>query len=249
MIKIRYRDADELSPGLHAAAEDDGRNTTVFLLPGLTAAERRSALRRLRLSARMGYCPPLPAAQLAVALVADRVRTTVGQVGTLIRSHPAGSTVPVMVLSAGAIAFLALSAVSIQVLHIPRDPGRSGALVITAGGRHNRIPSPAPPQAQPTADPDSQAPADPDLKTSSPASPAAASSPHSAPPASSSSPSSPSPSATPSTGISNPAPSPMAAPTTATPSPTIPGPAVMQVPPTPGPSSTCLDVGPVGLCP
>jgi len=48
VIKIRYRDADELSPGLHAAAVNHGRDTTVYLLPGLTTAERRAALRRLR---------------------------------------------------------------------------------------------------------------------------------------------------------------------------------------------------------
>ena len=144
MIKIRYRDADELSPGLHAAAVTQGRNTIVFLLPVLTAAERRAALRRLRLSARMGYCPPLPPAQLALALVADRIRTTVGQLGTLVRSHPAGSTVPVMVISAGAIAFLALSAVSIQVLHLPHHPGGSSALPGTNGVSARGIPTPSP---------------------------------------------------------------------------------------------------------
>ena len=68
MIRIRYRGSNELSPGLHAAAEQHGRTTTVYLLSGLTAAERRSALRRLRLTARMGHCPRLPAAQLAFAL-------------------------------------------------------------------------------------------------------------------------------------------------------------------------------------
>ena len=35
MIKIRYRDPNELSPGLHAAAERHGRSTMVYLLhPG-----------------------------------------------------------------------------------------------------------------------------------------------------------------------------------------------------------------------
>jgi hypothetical protein len=126
MIKIRYRDPNELSPGLHAAAERHGRNTTVYLLPGLSAAQRRAALRRLKISARRGYDPKLPAPQLAVALAADWIRTTVGRAGAVFRSHPAGSTVPVMVVSAGAIAFLALSAVSIQVIHRPnRDPGQA----------------------------------------------------------------------------------------------------------------------------
>ena len=124
MIKIRYRDPNELSPGLHAAAERHGRSTTVYLLPGLSSAQRHAALRRLKISARRGYDPRLPAPQLAVALVADRIRTTVGRAGAVFRSHPAGSTVPVMVVSAGAIAFLALSAVSIRVTHTaPRVPG------------------------------------------------------------------------------------------------------------------------------
>jgi|SRR5579859_5911144 len=128
MIKIRYRDPNELSPGLHAAAERHGRSTTVYLLPGLSAAQRRAALRRLKISARRGYEPKLPAPQLAVALAADRIRTTVGWAGAVFRSHPAGSTVPVMVVSAGAIAFLALSAVSIQVIHTPpRGHGLTGA--------------------------------------------------------------------------------------------------------------------------
>ena len=126
MIKIRYRDPNELSPGLHAAAERHGRSTTVYLLPGLNAAQRSAALRRLKISARRGYDPKLPAPQLAVALAADRIRTTVGRAGAVFRSHPAGSTVPVMVVSAGAIAFLALSAVSIRVIHTtPRGPDQA----------------------------------------------------------------------------------------------------------------------------
>jgi hypothetical protein len=149
MIKIRYRDSNELSPGLHAAAERHGRSTTVYLLPGLTAQERRAALRRLRLSARMGYCPRLPAAQLAFALLADRIRTTIGQAGAVFRMHPAGSTVPVMVVSAGAIAFLALSTVSIRVLHNPRTASQSSAsgTLPAASARAVPISGPSPGQA------------------------------------------------------------------------------------------------------
>jgi hypothetical protein len=125
VIRIRYRDPNELSPGLHATAERHGRSTTVFLLCGLTEAQRRAALRRLKISAGRGYGPRLPAAQLALALLADRIRTSLGRGGAVFRSHPAGSTVPVMVVSAGAIAFLALSAVSIQVIHSPRTPAQA----------------------------------------------------------------------------------------------------------------------------
>jgi hypothetical protein len=123
MIKIRYRSSNELSPGLHATAERDGRTTTVYLLSGMTAAQRRSALRRLRLTARMGHCPPLPAAQLGFALFTDRIRTGFGRAGAVLRLHPAGSTVPIMMLSGGAIAFLLFSTVSIHVLPTPRTAG------------------------------------------------------------------------------------------------------------------------------
>jgi hypothetical protein len=132
MIKIRYRDQNELSPGLHAAAECHGRETTVYLLCGLPRAQRGSARRRLRLSARMGHCPRLPAVQLALALCADRIGTGVGRAGAVFRSHPAGSTVPVMVVSAGAIAFLMLSTVSIRVPHPPRVIDEPPAAVFTA---------------------------------------------------------------------------------------------------------------------
>jgi hypothetical protein len=86
----------------------------VYLLTGLTKPERRSALRRLRLSARMGHCARLPSGQLALALFADRIRTGIGRAGAVLRLHPAGSTLPVMVLSGGAIAFLLCSTVSIR---------------------------------------------------------------------------------------------------------------------------------------
>jgi hypothetical protein len=86
----------------------------VYLLSGLTKPQRQSALRRLRLSARMGHCPGLPAGRLALALFADRIRTGIGRAGAVLRLHPAGSTLPVMVLSGGAIAFLLFSTVSIR---------------------------------------------------------------------------------------------------------------------------------------
>jgi len=156
MIRVRYRDSNEFSPGLHAAAERHGRITTVYLLPGLTKPERRSALRRLRLSARMGHCPRLPSGPLALALFADRIRTGIGRAGAVLRLHPAGSTLPVMVLSGGAIAFLLFSTVSIRVIHSspaspesasgPNPPASAGAVpfagssggVAGLGGRGDR---------------------------------------------------------------------------------------------------------------
>src|SRR5690242_4302444 len=126
MIRVRYRGSNELYPGLHATAERDGRRTTAYLLDGMTAVQRRSALRRLQLTARMGHCPRLPAAQLAFALFTDRIRTGIGRAGRVLRLHPAGSTVPIMVLSGGAIAFLLFSTVSIHVIR-PGAAGQSAA--------------------------------------------------------------------------------------------------------------------------
>jgi hypothetical protein len=258
VIKIRYRDADELSPGLHAAAVPQGRNTIVFLLPGLTAAERRAALRRLRLSARMGYCPPLPPAQLALALAADRIRTTVGQLGTLVRSHPAGSTVPVMVISAGAIAFLALSAVSIQVLHLPHNLGGSSALAGTNGVSGRRIPVPSPSPAPPTTGAPNPIGATvapvfstfpsasftplplPSITISSPSSPGAVT-PSISPPTPT-----PTPTLTPAPTSSRGIPARAAPEPSPTPSQTD-TPAMQQ--PSPSPASGCVQAGPVGACP
>jgi hypothetical protein len=144
MIRIRYCDSHEFPPGLHAAAERHGRTTTLYLLPGLTAPQRRSALRRLRLSARMGHCPRLPAARLAIALLADGIRTAIRRAGAVFRLHPAGSTVPVMVLSGGAIAFLLFSTVSIRVLPTPGTDAQS-LTSAGAGSPHGRAAGPAGP--------------------------------------------------------------------------------------------------------
>jgi hypothetical protein len=151
MIRVRYRDSNELSPGLHAAAERHGRTTTVFLLSGLTKPQRRSALRRLRLSARMGHCPGLPAGQLALALFADRIRTGIGRAGAVLRLHPAGSTLPIMVLSGGAIAFLLFSTVSVRVLHTaPASPeAASGPNPVATAGAIPITGSQAPSATQP----------------------------------------------------------------------------------------------------
>ena len=122
MIMIRYRNAHEFSPGLHATAERHGRTVTIALLSGLTAAERDAVLRRLRQSGRTGYGPRLPAVPLAFARLADRIRTAAARSRAVFRTHPAGTTGPVMLISAGAIAFLVLAGLSIRILREPRGP-------------------------------------------------------------------------------------------------------------------------------
>ncbi len=71
MIKIRYSD---LPAGLHVQTVVQGRHTILYLLPGLSTAERRAAVHRARSNARVGYGPRMPAAGVAFALGADRVR-------------------------------------------------------------------------------------------------------------------------------------------------------------------------------
>jgi len=82
------------------------------------------------MSARTGYCPALPAPQLALARLADRIRTGLGQAGAVFRCHPAASSVPVVLVSAGAVAFLLLPAISGRGWHGP--PPRQVAAVAPA---------------------------------------------------------------------------------------------------------------------
>ena len=73
MVKIRY---SELPAGLHVSAEHDGRDTIIYLQPGLTAEQRRAALVRVRSSARMGHWPGITSFGMAMAVSADKLRTT-----------------------------------------------------------------------------------------------------------------------------------------------------------------------------
>lgn len=121
MIKIRYSD---LPAGLHVRTVVQGRHTILYLLPGLSTAERRAAVHRVRSNARVGYGPRMPAAGVAFALGADRVRTTVRNGLSAARLHPAFFVPATIVVLAVAVAYLLLASVSIQ-LHSPQaGPGR-----------------------------------------------------------------------------------------------------------------------------
>ena len=128
MIKIVYRD---LSPGLHASAEAEGRNTVISFLPGLTPEQRRSALRRIQHSGRMGHGPRVPAARLAVALAVDRIKAAARTCAAVVRVHPAGSTLPVFFFSAAAVIFVMMATVSIHVL--PSAPRSSSQEPVMGG--------------------------------------------------------------------------------------------------------------------
>ena len=113
MIRIRYRDFSAGThdfTGLRGVARQDGRGVTVYLIPGLTAGERRAVLRRLRQEASRGFGPPLPLFAFAFALCADRVRTATGTGVAIIRLHPAVTLVPGALVAAVMALFIFASA-------------------------------------------------------------------------------------------------------------------------------------------
>jgi hypothetical protein len=112
VIKIRYSD---LSAGLHASAKSEGKHTVIYLVPGLSSADRRSAIDRLRASARFGHGPQLPAIPLALALIADRITVTVRNATAAARLHPAGLAIPVIALVVGSVAYALLVTVSLRI--------------------------------------------------------------------------------------------------------------------------------------
>ena len=118
---IRYK---SLSPGVHAEAERESRGVAVYLLPGLTVAQRKAALRRLRQEGSRGCGPRLPLRQLAVALVADRLRTGATHTAAAIRQHPAGTLLPTL-LAGGLLTVFMFASTTLRVAPAA-EPGTSG---------------------------------------------------------------------------------------------------------------------------
>jgi hypothetical protein len=108
VIKIRYAD---LPGGLHVRAVARGRDTIIYLLPGLTVPQRRAALNRARASARMGHGPRLPGAAVACAVAADRAWTTVRNAATAMRVHPAVAVPLIVITISAAVAYVVLASV------------------------------------------------------------------------------------------------------------------------------------------
>jgi hypothetical protein len=97
MIRIRYKDFSAGThnvTGLHGRVEPCVRGVTIYLLPGLTAWERRAVIRRLRQEASRGFGPALPLPHLVLALGLDRVRMAAGTLRAIVRLHPAVTLVP-----------------------------------------------------------------------------------------------------------------------------------------------------------
>jgi hypothetical protein len=109
VIRIRYKDfsaGTHHASGLYGRAEDRPPVVTVYLVPGLTACERRAVLRRLRQEASRGCGPALPLPQLAIALGVDRVRTAARVTTAMVRLHPVVTLVPSAVAVAVATMFV-----------------------------------------------------------------------------------------------------------------------------------------------
>jgi hypothetical protein len=230
VIKIRYSD---LPGGLHLTAAVRGKHTILFLLPGLTAAQRKAAIRRARSAARVGHGPGLPAAGLARAVAADRIATTVRNGLAAMRMHPAVFLPPLIMVMSAAVAYVLLVSVSLR-LYPPQASGKgpvlggaSSGAVHRAGGTRHQGSSPAGGLVPGAPGPPSPSPGQSSHRPPGSPSPGASASP--APdPSSSRPPGSPAPSPSPS---SLPSPSPSATPGSSS-----------------GGGGVCVKIGPLGVC-
>jgi hypothetical protein len=231
VIKIRYAD---LPAGLHIQAEARGRDTIIYLLPGLTAAQRQAALRRARSSGRMGQGPGLPVAGVLGAVVVDRMRTTVRNGAAAMRGHPAILVPPLVIVTSAAVAYILLVSVNIRI-HDPQAGGPGTGTPIPAAiappGSKADDPGARPGPTSRSTRGQSQRPAHKGSGSGK-----------------GSTGGSPSPSPTPSPVRSTPAPSPSPS-AAADPSPTAGGVnSTGSGSGSPGAGGLCLDPGPPGVC-
>ena len=146
MIRIRYA---ELPAGLHVVAEADRRGTVVYLLPGLTPAQRRTALVRARRSARMGQGPGLPAVPMAGAVVTDRVRTNMRNASAAMWRHPMLFLPPVVLLVSSTIVFALMSFAPLPAAQYGTAQAGAAQLNISAGQSAAPRHHPSPPVGAP----------------------------------------------------------------------------------------------------
>ncbi len=247
MIKIRYAD---LPHGLHAEVRTCGKQPVIYLLPGLSAAQRRDTLGRLIRTSRLGHGPRLRASGVAFAVARDVAKSTGCNGLAAIRCHPAGSAVLAALVAAVVVCYALF--VTVTVRFSPRPAGPPAA----AG--------PAPSAARDTAGPHRS----PGAGTRAPAvTPPAVAGEHAGSPEAAASASGAGQPAPGSSG-SGPATSPVPLPTgtwsapggvlpsaappapSATPSP-VPSPAPPASPgalPPGDPGGLCVQVGPLGVC-
>lgn len=134
MISIRYKN---LTPGMHAEAVSEAGHIIVYLVPGLTPAQRKAALRRLRQEGNRGCGPYLPPGQLAVALAVDQLRTGVWSTASAVRHHPVGTLVPA-ILACGLIGGFVSASMYAQVetASPASAPGGAASWSVPAGPHH-----------------------------------------------------------------------------------------------------------------
>ena len=89
MIKIRYAD---LPPGLHALVRSGGRRPVIYLLPGLSTAQRQDSLRRLIRTSRQGHGPRLRVSGVAFALARDAAASA-ARTGLCLQLGPLGVSI------------------------------------------------------------------------------------------------------------------------------------------------------------
>jgi hypothetical protein len=125
VIKIRYAD---LPQGRHAHVRSCGRQPVIYLLPGLTPAQRRDALRRLVRASRQGYGPRLRAAGVGCAVARDSAKSTARNALAAIRCHPAGSAALTAFVAAAVVCYALFVTVTVRLSPGPSGPpGVAGA--------------------------------------------------------------------------------------------------------------------------
>ncbi len=149
MIKIRYA---HLPDGRHARAEAQGGRTVIYLMPGLSPAQRRGALRKVRRASQLGPGPRLSTSGVALAAARDSAKTTSRNGIAAIRCHPAGSLFLTALLASVIVCYVLFVSVSIQLIPTPPLPGATptmrGDRVGAAAGDGR---DPVPPASQPLA--------------------------------------------------------------------------------------------------
>ena len=119
MIKIRYADLPE---GRHAQVRTGGRRPVIYLLPGLSPAQRRDALRRLIRTSRQGYGPRLRVSGVAFAVARDITKSAARTGLAAVRGHPAGSAVLAAFLAAAVVCYSLFVTVTVRLGPRPAVP-------------------------------------------------------------------------------------------------------------------------------
>jgi len=258
VIKIRYAD---LPQGLHAQVRTGGRRPVIYLLPGLSPAQRRDALRRLVRTSRRGYGPRLRGSGVVFAVARDVSQSTVRTGLAAVRAHPAGSAALAALVASAVVCYSLFVTVTVRLGPGPAGPpaaaGAAPSRLRQAGGP-GRSPAGgarAPAGTQPAASgPHGTSPAGAAGSGSPGSGPSGSAPPGSVPPGSGPSGRAASPGPVP-TGAGpapggvlppvppgapgpSPAPSPSAAPPPASPAPRPPA----------DPGGLCLQLGPLGVC-